>query len=113
MSKLTIAEREYADGVVLDLSGDLVFGEPVAFFRKRIRECLRACATNIRLDFKNAGHVDSSGIGEMISALTAVGREGGHLQLINLSERIQWLLEISKLTEVFEIISSDEQAPVD
>lgn len=107
MSKLTIAERESAGGVVLDLSGDLVFGDPVAAFRQRVRECLRNGATNIGLDFANAGHVDSSGIGEMISALTAIGREGGRLQLMNLSERIQWLLEISKLTEIFEIVPGE------
>lgn len=109
MSKLTIAKREYADGVILDLSGDIVFGESVAVFRQRVRNCLRDGATNIRLNFANAGHVDSSGIGEMISALTAARREGSRLQLMNLSERIQWLLEISKLTEIFEIVSDGDQ----
>lgn len=112
MSKLTIAEHEFADRVILDLSGDLVFGDPVAVFRQSVRKCLKDGATNITLNFADAGHVDSSGIGEMISALTAVGREGGRLQLLNLSERIQWLLEISKLTEIFEIIPESEQPEV-
>ena len=109
MSKFEITERKEDGVVVLDLSGDLVFGDAPAKLRTRVRDCLRDGTTNITLDFANTGHLDSSGIGEMISALTAVNREGGRLQLMNLSERIHWLLKISKLTEIFEILSEDEQ----
>lgn len=108
MTKLSITEREGYGGVVLGLNGDLVFGDPVADFRHRVRKCLNEGATNITIDFARVRHVDSSGIGEMISALTAVGRAGGRLRLMNLSERIQWLLEIARLTEIFELQSAEE-----
>jgi anti-sigma B factor antagonist len=112
MSKFEITERKEDGVVVLDLSGDLVFGDAPAALRTQVRDCLREGTTNITLDFANTVHLDSSGIGEMISALTAVRREGGRLQLMNLSERIHWLLKIAKLTEIFEILS-EEESPCD
>jgi anti-sigma B factor antagonist len=103
MSQLNISEREGVDGIVLDLKGDIIFGEANNALRNGIRNRLMDGETNITLNLKEVGYLDSSGIGELISALTAVSREGGKMILLNPGERIQRLLEISKLTEIFEV----------
>ncbi len=103
MSQLIIEERESANGVVLDLSGDIIFGEANTTLRNGIRNRLRDGRTNISLNLTDVGYLDSSGIGELISALTAVSRVGGHMVLLNPGDRILRLLEISKLTEIFEV----------
>lgn len=103
MSQLEITEREGTDGVVLDLNGDIIFGEANTTLRWGIRDRLKEGKTNITLNLADVGYLDSSGIGELISALTAVGREGGRMVLLDPGERIFRLLEISKLTEIFEI----------
>jgi len=103
MSHLNIEEREGYNGVILDLSGDIIFGEANTTLRHGIRSILRDGRTNIFLNLSDVGYLDSSGIGELISALTAVSREGGRMVLMNPGERIQRLLEISKLTEIFEV----------
>lgn len=103
MSHLNIEEREGVDGIVLDLSGDIIFGESNTTLRHGIRNRLKEGKTNLTLDLKDVGYLDSSGIGELISALTAVSRVGGHMILLNPGDRIQKLLEISKLTEIFDV----------
>ncbi|MCO6509831.1 MAG: STAS domain-containing protein [Aridibacter famidurans] len=107
MSHLTISEREDADGIVLDLSGDIIFGEANTVLRHGIRNRLKEGKTHITLNLQDVGYLDSSGIGELISALTAVNRERGNLVLLNPGARILRLLEISKLTEIFEIENSE------
>jgi anti-sigma B factor antagonist len=108
MSHLNIEEREGIDGIVLDLSGDIIFGEANTALRNGIRNRLMDGKINITLNLKEVGYLDSSGIGELISALTAVSREGGRMVILNPGERVQRLFEISKLTEIFEVEYADD-----
>jgi anti-sigma B factor antagonist len=104
MKELVISERRADDAIILDLSGDLIFGEANAALRSTMRRLLREGNTNITLNLEEVLYLDSSGIGELISALTAMNREeNGRLKLLNPTERIQTLLQISKLMDVFEI----------
>jgi anti-sigma B factor antagonist len=103
MHQLFISERLSGDTTILELDGDVIFGDNVGRLRAEIRRLLAAGRKNITIDFKNAGFVDSSGVGELISALTAVNREDGRLRLINLSPRVYKLLEISRLLTVFDV----------
>lgn len=103
MSNLQISERESDGGVVLDLSGDIIFGEANTVLRNAIRNRLKEGEKQFTLDLTNVGYLDSSGTGELISALTAINREKGSLVLRNPGERILRVLEISKLTRIFKI----------
>ncbi|QQS40323.1 MAG: STAS domain-containing protein [Acidobacteriota bacterium] len=107
MSHLEINERQTEEGVVLDLTGDIIFGEANTVLRDAIRNRLRAGRSNITLNLDKVGYLDSAGMGELISALTAINRENGRLVLMNPGDRIMRLFEISKLTEIFEIESSE------
>jgi anti-sigma B factor antagonist len=52
--------------------------------------------------------VDSSGIGELVSSYTTVQRaEGGQLKLLNLSQKIQDLMTITKLHTVFDVYDDE------
>ncbi len=108
MTKLTIVEREKGDVTILDLKGDVIFGEENSELRKAIRRLLGDGKKKIHLNFKLVGYVDSSGIGELISGFTAINREGGELKLSNLSNRVKDLLVITKLLSVFEIYEESD-----
>ena len=104
MAELNITERRSGDTVILDLTGDVVFGESNTVLRSVIRDQIREGNPKLSLNLGGVGYLDSSGIGELISALTAVNREeGGQLRILNPTERIMQLFAISKLTEIFEI----------
>lgn len=104
MGELRIAERASQDVVILDLVGDVIFGESNTKLRNEVRRQLSAGHKKISLNLKAVEYLDSSGIGELISSLTAVNREeGGQLRLLNPTERVLRLIEISKLNNIFEI----------
>jgi anti-sigma B factor antagonist len=103
MAELIIAKREIDDRIILDLSGDIIFGEGTVKLRKEIRRLLEEGKNIICLNLENVRYVDSSGIGELISGLTAINRtENGQLKLLNPTPRLINLLEISKLLSIFD-----------
>lgn len=103
MSELTIAKREVSDRVILDLSGDITYGDGSLKLRNEIRRLVDDGRSVIWLNLEKVGYVDSSGIGEFISGLIAVNRiENGQLRLLNPTDRLIKLLEISHLLNIFD-----------
>lgn len=104
MAQLIISERQAGEFVVLDLEGDILFGEDTEVLRQTVRRLIGDGRNKISLNLEKVFYVDSGGIGELISTLTAVNREkDGHLRILNPTERIYQLLEISKLLKIFDI----------
>ena len=111
MAKLIVTEREVEGAVILDLNGDITFGDGNITLRNAIRRLLSEGKKKIRLNLENVCYVDSSGVGEFISGLTAVSREdGGELKLLNPTERIQTLLQIAHLTKIFNVNGNESKA---
>jgi anti-sigma B factor antagonist len=112
MKELIISERQVGDTFVLDLEGDLIYGESTLKLRREVRRLIGEDKKKISLDLEKLSYVDSSGVGEFISALTAVNREdGGELKILNPTEKTYRLLEISNLLSIFDI-SGDGQSAV-
>src|SRR5438445_12706229 len=100
------------DGItVLDLSGRITLGEGSVVLRDTIREVLGKGEKKILLNLGDVTYIDSSGIGELVSAFTAVRKEGGDLKLLNLTKKVHDLLQITKLYTVFDV-KDDEAAAV-
>lgn len=100
------------DGItVLDLSGRITLGEGSVVLRDTIREVLGKGEKKILLNLGDVTYIDSSGIGELVSAFTAVRKEGGELKLLNLTKKVHDLLQITKLYTVFDI-KDDEAAAI-
>jgi anti-sigma B factor antagonist len=100
------------DGItVLDLSGRITLGEGSVVLRDVIREILGKGEKKILLNLGDVTYIDSSGIGELVSAFTAVRKEGGELKLLNLTKKVHDLLQITKLYTVFDV-KDDEAAAI-
>src|SRR6266478_2049314 len=100
------------DGItVLDLSGRITLGEGSVVLRDTIREVLGKGEKKILLNLGDVTYIDSSGIGELVSAFTAVRKEGGELKLLNLTKKVHDLLQITKLYTVFDV-KDDETAAI-
>jgi anti-sigma B factor antagonist len=110
MARLEISERQMSDLTVLDLNGDVTFGEGNLLLRAAIRRLLAEGRNKIFLNFARVGYLDSSGVGELVSGFMAINREGGKLKLLNLSPRVYQLLAITKLLTVFEVAEHDAEA---
>jgi len=100
------------DGVtVVDMSGRITLGEGSVVLRDTIRDLIGKGQKKILLNLGDVTYIDSSGIGELVSAFTAVRREGGELKLLNLTKKVHDLLQITKLYTVFDI-KDDEAAAI-
>ena len=108
MSDITISERQAGDVTVLDLDGKVTIGEGSVALRNAIRRLLGEGKSKILLNLGGVGYIDSSGIGELVSSYTAVNKEGGTLKLLNLTQKIQDLLAITKLLTVFDVFEEEE-----
>lgn len=99
------------DGVtILDLSGRITLGEGSVQLRDGIRDLLAKGSKNILLNLADVNYIDSSGIGELVSAYTTVRNQGGELKLLNLTKKVHDLLQITKLYTVFDIKEDEASA---
>jgi anti-sigma B factor antagonist len=110
MADINITERQAGDVTILDLQGKVTIGEGSVALRNTIRRLLGEGKNKILLNLGGVGYIDSSGIGELVSSFTAVNKEGGTLKLLNLTEKIQDLLAITKLLTVFDVFDSEGDA---
>jgi anti-sigma B factor antagonist len=95
---------------VVDLSGRITLGEGCSQLRELIRDLLAKGHKNILLNLGEVTYIDSSGIGELVSGFTAVSNQGGHLKLLNLTKKVQDLLQITKLLTVFDVHDDEAKA---
>src|SRR5438874_206213 len=110
MADIHISERQAGDITVLDLEGKVTIGEGSVTLRNAIRRLLGEGKNKILLNLGTVGYIDSSGIGELVSSYTAVKKEGGTLKLLNLTQKIQDLLAITKLLTVFDTFDDEPSA---
>lgn len=100
------------DGVtVLDLSGKITLGEGSVTLRDAIKDVLSKGQNKILLNMADISYIDSSGLGELVSAFTTVKNAGGELKLLQLAKKVKDVLQITKLYTVFDI-KDDEAAAI-
>ena len=95
---------------VVDLSGRITLGEGCSQLRELIRDLLAKGHKKILLNLGEVTYIDSSGIGELVSGFTAVSNQGGQLKLLNLTKKVQDLLQITKLLTVFDVHDDETKA---
>jgi anti-sigma B factor antagonist len=110
MAELNISERMAGDVTILDMDGKITIGEGSVALRTAIRRLLEEGKKKILLNLAKVGYIDSSGIGELVSSYTAINKEGGQLKLLNLTQKLQDLLTITKLLTVFDVYDSESEA---
>ena len=96
---------------VVDLDGRIPLGEGSMLLRDTIRQLAAQGQKQILLNLSEVHYIDSSGIGELVSALISTRNQGGELKLLNLTTKVHDLLQITKLHMVFDI-RDDEAAAI-
>jgi anti-sigma B factor antagonist len=110
MAELEVNERQAGDVTILDMNGSVRMGEGAISLRNSIRGLVDQGKKKILLNLRGVKNIDSSGIGELIANYTTVSRDGGQLKLLNLTEKIQNLLVITKLLTVFDSYDNEPEA---
>jgi len=99
------------DGItIVDCSGRITLGEGSVVLRDSIKDLLGKGQKKILLNLGDVNYIDSSGIGELVSAYTTVKNQGGELKLLNLTKKVHDLLQITKLYTVFDVRDDETTA---
>ena len=107
---MEIVERQTGAVMILDLKGELVIGDGDELLKDKINSMIQQGHTNLLLNLEGVPYVDSAGLGQMVSTLNTVRRQGGALKLLNLTKRIEDLLSITKLLTVFDAFDNEQEA---
>ena len=107
---LTIASREVAGVNILDLSGRITLGEGSVQLRDAVRGLIGQGKKKILLNLGDVNYIDSSGLGELVSAYTTAKNQQADVKLLNLTKKVHDLLQLTKLVTVFEIKDDEASA---
>jgi anti-sigma B factor antagonist len=107
---LTIASREVDGVAVLDLSGRITLGEGSVQIRDAIRDLISKGQKSILLNLAEVNYIDSSGLGELVSAFTTSKNQGADLKLLHLTKKVHDLLQLTKLYTVFDVKDDEASA---
>ena len=111
MSKLTMTTRDADRGVVIiDLSGNITLGGGNIFLKQTLRSLAEQDHKKVLLNLAGVVYIDSSGLGELVAGYTAIGKAGGELKLLNLTDRVKDLMMITKLLTVFDAFDDEASA---
>ena len=100
--------RQVGDVNVVDVAGRITLGEGSSALRDALRDLINKNQKKILLNLGDVNYIDSSGIGELVSAFTTTKNQGGELKLLNLTKKVNDLLQITKLYTVFDV--KDDEA---
>jgi anti-sigma B factor antagonist len=107
---LSIATRQLDGVTILDLSGRITLGEGSVQLRDAIRDLIGKGEKSILLSLGDVSYIDSSGLGELVSAFTTAKNQNADVKLLNLTKKVKDVLQVTKLYTVFDIYDDEAHA---
>jgi anti-anti-sigma factor len=107
---LYIHERREGDVAVLDLKGRFRISGGTLALHRSIRCLGDEGKTKILLNLAGVTHIDSTGLGELISSYVTLSNKGGQIKLLHLTERLQEIMTLTKLLTVFDVYDNEPDA---
>lgn len=107
---LYLVEKLIDEVMVLDARGRITLGPETETFRQRINTIIGAGRKRIVLDLGNVDYIDSAGLGILVASATSARQAGGELKLVNLTKRVRDLMQITRLSTLFETYDTVDKA---
>jgi anti-sigma B factor antagonist len=102
-----ISTREVGGVTIVDIHGQIVLGEESSALRKVLSNLLSEGHKKILLNLADVSYIDSSGLGSLVSAFATIRKQGGELKLLKLTNKVEDVMQITKLYTVFEILDDE------
>ncbi len=112
MINLYIKERQIGDVTILDLKGRVRVGGATVALHRTFRTLVQEEKILILLNLAGVTHIDSSGLGELISSHISVFNKGGEIKLIQLTDTLRELMTVTKVLPVFDVYENEAEALV-
>lgn len=110
MINLYLNQRQNEHVTVLDLKGrERIQGATMAF-HESIRCLAREGKIHVLLDLAHVKHIDSRGLGELVSSHVTLDQKGGAFKLMHMAESVYQLMTITKLLTLFDVYDDEPTA---
>jgi len=109
-TRMRIVERRIGDVTILQAIGRLELEDGDIVLRDTVNRLVEAGRVKLVLDMKEVTRLDSAGIGMLVSKYLTARRGGGVLKILHPTDRTDHLMDITKLTTVFEIFDDEDEA---
>ena len=106
---MEISVKYHGSNAILRISEDIL-GDDRIQLNEKIQELADGGAKNIVLNLKDAGLMDSVGLGMLVALQAALSRRQTRMVLADVSKSIDYLLLITKLNRVFERYDTEDEA---
>jgi anti-sigma B factor antagonist len=110
MKNMTTSLRQAGVVTIADISGRIVLGEESAALRDLVRDLLSKGQKKILLNLADVTYIDSTGLGALVSAFTSVKKQGGELKLLNLTNKVEGVMQLTKLFTKFDVMDDESVA---
>jgi anti-sigma B factor antagonist len=107
---VTVSERSSGSVIILDVKGALTLTDGAEVLRDKVRSLLQQGHKHVLVNLGHVPYMDSAGLGELVQAYATTTRQGGQLKLLNTTQRINDLLVITKLANVFDLFDNETAA---
>lgn len=108
-TNFSVSIRQAGPISLVDVSGRLTFFE-VGALRDSISRLLKPGRKNIVLNLSGLQYLDSSGIGELAKIYVSVVKVDGQLKVVGLSPKVEEILKISQLYQIFPEFPTEQAA---
>ncbi len=110
MASISITERRVGDVTILELAGRLILEEGEIPLRDCVDRLVAEGRTRLVIDLQGVTRLDSAGIGMLVCKYLTAFRRGGVLKLLHPTIKAEELLHMTRLSTVFEIFESEDEA---
>ena len=98
---MEIMIRQNDGGVVIDVSGRMVYGAPVRDLQDAVRQLVGQGVELIVVNLEEVSHLDTSGLEALVATYVTCKRSGRGLGVINANSRATEVLRVTKLDRLF------------
>jgi anti-sigma B factor antagonist len=105
-----LTTRQVGDLSIVDVAGRVTVGGGSNALRETLRELTSAGKNKILVNLCDISYIDSSGIGELVSAFKEVTQGGGQLKVMGLSGQGAYQLLVTKSCTFFKVYVDEATA---
>ena len=109
-TRMQIEEQRVAEVTILRLNGRLELDDGDLVLREHVDRLVAEGRVNVLIDMKDVTRMDSAGIGMLVGKYMSVKRRGGTMRLLNLTDRTEKLMHVTRLETVFDIFDREDAA---
>ena len=107
---MRVSTRQRGDVTIVDLNGKITIGSGDIALRNAVHQAIESGAKKVLINLHEVTTIDSSGVGELVSAYTTATNRDTKLKLVNLPDKVADILQVTQLITVFDTYDSEDEA---